>query len=88
MIKFFKRLNGLWRGICYLGVGKLIFITGTVRTFSCLQTLKYCKDDFERLGKDYIFSKVKQLAIKASLAWNKFIIILKIIWIGQPILVI
>ena len=44
-------------GICFNGVGKLIFIIGTMRTFSYLQALKLYKADIERLGSDLYFQQ-------------------------------
>ena len=38
-------------GVSFNGVGKLIFVTGTMTSFSYLQALEMYKDDINRLGK-------------------------------------
>ena len=44
-------------GLCYNGVGKLIFVTGTMNSTSYGQTLEYYKEDLERLGKNFYFQQ-------------------------------
>lgn len=44
-------------GLSYNGVGKLIFITGTMRSFSYLQALKLYRDDIQRLGVNLYFQQ-------------------------------
>ena len=44
-------------GLSKNGVGKLIFVTGTMNSFSYNQTLELYKEDIERLGKDLYFQQ-------------------------------
>ena len=44
-------------GLCQNGVGKLIFVTGTMNSFSYNQTLEFYKDDLERLGNNLYFQQ-------------------------------
>jgi len=44
-------------GISYYGVGKLIFITGTMTSFSYMQVLDLYKEDIGRLGQNLMFQK-------------------------------
>ena len=44
-------------GICEKGVGKLIFVTGTMNSFSYNQTLEFYKNDLERLDKNLYFQQ-------------------------------
>ena len=44
-------------GLCSKGVGKLNFITGTMTSFSYLQTLKNYKDDINTLNKNLYFQQ-------------------------------
>ena len=39
-------------GLSRNGVGRLIFVTGTMTSFSYLQTLEYYKEDINQLGKN------------------------------------
>jgi len=43
--------------LCGNGVGKLIFVAGTMNSFSYEQTLEYYKQDLERLGKELYFQQ-------------------------------
>ena len=45
------------RGVSFNGVGKLIFVTGTMTSFSYLQALEMYKDDINRLGKNLYFQQ-------------------------------
>ena len=56
MLKF---SNGIMvaGGLSYKGVGKLIFVTDTMRASSYLQTLNYFKQDIDRLGKQLYFQQ-------------------------------
>ena len=42
-------------GLSYKGVSKLIFVTGTMTSISYLQSLKYYKEDIERLDRKLFF---------------------------------
>ena len=60
--KYMKKSLGIYQNflqetgaISYRGVGKLIFITATLETFSYLHTLKLYKEDIDRLGRDLYF---------------------------------
>ena len=44
-------------GLSQNGVGKLIFVTGTMNSFSYGQTLEFYKEDLERLGKNLYFQQ-------------------------------
>ena len=44
-------------GLCEKGVGKLIFVTGTMNSFSYNQTLEFYKEDLEKFGKDLYFQQ-------------------------------
>ena len=44
-------------GVSFNGVGKLIFVTGTMTSFSYLQALEMYKDDINRLGKNLYFQQ-------------------------------
>ena len=44
-------------GVSYYGPGKLIFVTGTMNSFSYAQTLKFYREDIERLNKDLFFQQ-------------------------------
>ena len=44
-------------GLCEKGVGKLIFVTGTMNSFSYNQTLEFYKDDIEKFDKNLIFQQ-------------------------------
>ena len=39
-------------GLSRNGVGKLIFVTGTMTSFSYLQTLEFYKNDIQKLGQN------------------------------------
>ena len=39
------------------GPGKIIFVTGTMRSISYLQTLEFFKEDAGRLGNDLFFEQ-------------------------------
>jgi len=44
-------------GLCEKGVGKLIFVTGTMNSFSYNQTLDFYKDDLEKYYKNLYFQQ-------------------------------
>ena len=44
-------------GLCNKGVGQLIFVTGTMNSFSYNQTLEFYKEDLSRLGKNLYFQQ-------------------------------
>ena len=44
-------------GLCGQGVSKLIFVTGTMNSFSYNQTLEYYKEDLSRLGENLYFQQ-------------------------------
>ena len=55
--------------ISYNGIGKLIFVLGTMKSFSYQQTLKFYEEDIKRLGEKLNFQqyKVHCLAGKISM---------------------
>ena len=44
-------------GLSNQGVGKLIFVTGTMNSFSYNQTLEFYKEDLSRLGENLYFQQ-------------------------------
>lgn len=54
-----KFQNGIMvaAGLSYNGPGKLIFVTGTMNSFSYEQTLQFYKEDIERLGSNLFFQQ-------------------------------
>jgi len=45
------------RGLCYQGVGKLVFVTGTINSISLNQNLEFYKEDMANLGDNLFFQQ-------------------------------
>lgn len=65
-------------GIFLKEVGKLIFISGTMNTFSYMQSLEMYKNDVKRLNDNLYFQQETPLAILKKNLWTLIKIILKI----------